>query len=67
MARRNPYLFTPKQFTYLHTVFLQKNHRTKTGKVILEKKGMGLEKKEISFVKESFDKYIEENGEYSLE
>lgn len=67
MARRNPYLFTPKQYTYLHRVFLKEDQKTLTGKKILKKKGMALEKKEISFVKDSFDKYIEQNGEFSLD
>jgi len=55
--RRNPYLFRPEEYNFLHQKLL--NQKTNSGvlKKIKDKKGLSLTKNEIDFVKKKYDSW----------
>ncbi len=55
--RRNPKLFTPEEFNYLHKTFLKEGDETKVFKKIKAKKGYDLDKREIDLVKRRFQRW----------
>jgi len=55
--RRNPYLFTPEEFNFLHQIFLKDNDETKLFTRIKKKKGVGLDKSEIQLIKRRYSKW----------
>ncbi len=56
--RRNPKLFTPEEFSFLHTTFLKEaGEETKVFKKIKAKKGYDLDKREIDLVKRRFQRW----------
>lgn len=60
--RKNPKLFTPEEFNFLHTTFLKENsEETKVFKKIKDKKGYDLDKREIDLVKRRFQKWRSDN------
>ncbi len=62
MPRRNPFLFKPEEYSFLHRVYLKDvNDKSKVFKQIVAKKGMGLEQKEIMHVKEKFQEWKGKN------
>ena len=61
MARKNPLLFKQDEFAFLHKVYLQEPRRSQIFKSIKEKAGVGLDEKEILFVKKEFEKWKEDN------
>jgi len=54
--RRNPLLFRTDEYQFLHRVYLTNPARSKTFAAIQRKKGIGLSKNEILFIKK---KYVE--------
>ena len=62
--RRNPKLFTPEEYNFLHTQFLKEGDETKVFKNIKAKKGFDLDKREIALVKRRFQKWKEGNPGY---
>ncbi len=62
--RRNPKLFTPEEFNFLHRTFLGHGDETKLFKKIKAKKGYSLDKREIDLVKKRFQKWKTENPSY---
>ena len=61
MPRRNPLLFKPQEYKYLHRIFLKQESRAKLFVIIQEKKGVGLEQTEIDYVKQKFEEWSTEN------
>jgi hypothetical protein len=59
MPRRNPYLFKPEEYQFLHRIFLNATERTKTFASIKKKKGLNLDKQEIIHVKKRFVEWKE--------
>ncbi len=59
--RRNPLLFTPEEFNFLHTTFLKEGDETKVFKKIKSKKGYGLDKREIDLIKRRFQSWKGDN------
>ena len=55
--RRNPLLFKADEYQFLHRVYLSSPARNKTFELIKRKKGIGLSKKEILFVKRKFSEW----------
>ena len=62
MPRKNPYLFKPEEYQFLHRVFMNNSEKTKTFQTIKQKKGLNLDKNEIVFVKKRFEEWKEANG-----
>lgn len=63
--RRNPKLFTPEEFKFLHTTFLkEEGEETKVFKKIKAKRGYSLDKREIDLVKRRFQKWKTVNPEF---
>jgi len=64
--RRNPKLFTPEEFNFLHTRFLKEGEEpTKVFQKIKQKKGYDLDKREIDLIKRRFEKWKSNNpGNY---
>ncbi len=61
MPRKNPLLFGRDEYKYLHKVLLETKSQSKYLKSIKTKNGMGLDPKEIEFVKRKFEEWKEEN------
>tara|TARA_Y100000310_G_C20650146_1_gene798938 strand:- start:935 stop:1141 length:207 start_codon:yes stop_codon:yes gene_type:complete len=61
MPRRNPFLFKPEEYQYLHRVFLKNSGRGKFFDNIKKKDGMCLDKAEITHVKKKFEEWKEKN------
>ena len=61
MPRRNPYLFKPEEYQFLHRVFLNSTEKTKTFTNIKRKKGLNLDKLEIVHIKKRFVEWKEDN------
>ncbi|MFH1972779.1 MAG: hypothetical protein ABIJ18_04860 [archaeon] len=61
MPRRNPYLFKPEEYQFLHRVFMNNPDTTKTFASIKKKNGLNLEKNEIVHVKKRFEEWKQEN------
>ena len=59
--RRNPKLFTPEEYNFLHTKFLKEGDDTKVFQNIKKKKGFDLDKREIDLIKRRFQKWKTEN------
>ncbi|MAG77988.1 hypothetical protein CL616_01345 [archaeon] len=59
MPRRNPYLFKPEEYQFLHRVFLNTSESTKTFASIKKKGGLNLDKQEIIHVKKRFVEWKE--------
>ena len=59
--RRNPYLFKPEEYQFLHRVFLDTTEKTKMFTKIKKKKGLNLDKIEITHIKKRFQEWKEEN------
>jgi hypothetical protein len=58
MPRRNPLLFKPEEYSFLHRVYLKDvNSKDKIFRNIVEKKGLGLEETEIMHIKEKFQEW----------
>jgi len=55
--RRNPYLFSPDEYKFLHQVFLKEKEQGKMAEKIRKKKGVGLDKSEIKLVKRRFENW----------
>ncbi len=55
--RRNPYLFNPEEYTFLHKVFLKSSEPTKLFKKIKKKKGVDLDKQEVNYVKRCYSRW----------
>jgi len=60
--RRNPYLFSPDEYKFLHQVFLKQKEQSKLAERIRKKKGIGLDKSEIRLVKRRFESWSKEMG-----
>ena len=62
MPRRNPLLFKPEEYSFLHRVYLKDvNDQSKVFRNIVEKKGLGLEETEIMHIKEKFLEWKDKN------
>ena len=61
MPRRNPLLFKPEEYQFLHRVFLSETSRSKVFSSIKQKNGLGLNENEIMFVKKKFAEWEQEN------
>jgi hypothetical protein len=61
MPRRNPFLFKPEEYLYLHRVFLKDMGKGKFFTNIKKKEGLGLDQNEITHVKEKFTEWKERN------
>ena len=62
MPRKNPLLFQPQEFKFLHQIFLSNiTSRSKQFVAIKEKKGVGLDQEEIQFVKKKFEEWVLNN------
>jgi len=57
--RKNPALFTLEEYQYLHQVFLRNPEDAKTYRKIKMKRGTGLDKSEINYVKRRYQKWRE--------
>lgn len=57
--RKNPALFTLEEYQFLHQVFLRLPEDAKTYRKIKMKKGTGLDKSEIQYIKRRFQKWRE--------
>ena len=57
--RKNPKLFSPEEYIFLHKVFLKETNETKIFKKIRIKRGVGLDKSEIDHIKKKFSKWKE--------
>ncbi len=53
--RRNPHLFRPEEYNFLHQKLLNQKSTSSTLKKIKDKKGLSLTKNEIEFVKKKYD------------
>jgi len=62
MPRRNPFLFKREEYSFLHQIYLRDcNDKGKVFEAIKKKGGMGLEEKEIMYVKEKFQEWKDKN------
>ena len=52
--RKNPALFTLEEYQFLHQIFLRTPEEAKTYRKIKMKRGTGLDKSEIKYVKRRF-------------
>tara|TARA_Y100000310_G_C20609214_1_gene777138 strand:- start:140 stop:349 length:210 start_codon:yes stop_codon:yes gene_type:complete len=59
MPRKNPLLFRIEEYQFLHKVLMPTESKSKFLRSIKEKRGMGLDQKEIDFVKKQFEKWNE--------
>lgn len=57
--RKNPALFTLEEYQFLHQVFLRTPEEAKTYRKIKMKRGTGLDKSEIQYIKRRFQKWRE--------
>lgn len=57
--RKNPRLFTPEEYIFLHKVFLKQTNETKIFQKIKSKRGVRLDKGEIDHIKKKFNKWKE--------
>ncbi len=55
--RKNPKLFSPEEYIFLHKFFLKEVNETKIFKKIKSKRGVGLDKSEIAHIKKKFEKW----------
>lgn len=61
--RKNPLLFKLEEYRYLHQIYLRNVERGKMSEIIRKKQGVGLQKKEILFIKKKFTEWKEGNKE----
>ncbi|MBI4447631.1 hypothetical protein HY643_01500 [Candidatus Woesearchaeota archaeon] len=60
--RKNPYVFTKDEYIFLHQRFLKTEEEdTKLFKRIKAKRGVGLDRSEIKYIKNRFTKWRGEN------
>lgn len=59
--RRNPYLFKPEEYQFLHKIFLNSLDRSKFSEKISKKRGVNLGKNEIMHVKKKFQEWKIQN------
>ncbi len=57
--RKNPALFTLEEYQFLHQIFLRIPEDAKTYRKIKLKRGTGLDKSEIQYIKRRFQKWRE--------
>lgn len=59
--RRNPLLFKQEEYEFLHRVYLSQESTSKFFQKIQRKSGVGLDKKQILYVKKKFAEWKERN------
>lgn len=55
--RKNPYLFSDEEYSFLHKVFLKEQEDTKIFKRIKNKRGVDLDKSEVRHIKTRYTKW----------
>jgi len=59
--RRNPLLFKQEEYEFLHRVYLSQPSNSKVFQKIERKKGVGLGKDQILFIKKKFTEWKQKN------
>ncbi len=59
--RRNPLIFKQEEFEFLHRVYLVQSSKGKVFDSIDRKKGIGLNKEQILFIKKKFVEWKQKN------